>query len=425
LNSSVYVAISLDDVLIGMIRLDSRIEGFYNEIHVLRLQAFANQIGLAIRNQRFIEKLEQHAHELEQAVTNRTHELDVERAQLQAILEAMHDGMAYSDLDFQPIYTNQALTRITGYSTDDWLSGDAQQYINLNDPNVFKQDIIQSKNTLLQHGLWQGEMALRRKNGEQFDANLIRSIVLDPSGEAIGYVTVLRDISQEKALAEQKARFIASASHELRTPIANIKTRLYLLEKQPEKFYDHISIAREVVDWMKNLVEDMFDISRFERGVLELTPEPIEMVSYLHQLVRIQKPFAEDAQINLHFIAPNTELIANIDPSRFKQVINNLINNAVHYTNIGGEVTLTIKRDDNAKHIIIQVQDTGEGISEEHLPYLFQPFYRGDKHNDKKGAGLGLSITKEIVTLHNGTIDVESVLGDGSTFIITLPLESN
>ncbi|MDQ7034797.1 MAG: PAS domain-containing sensor histidine kinase [Anaerolineae bacterium] len=271
---------------------------------------------------------------------------------------------------------------------------------------------------LLHQGYWEGEATFKRKDGRTFDAAIIRSDARDSTGKRQGIVTVLRDISQEKELAEQKARFIASASHELRTPIANIKTRLFLMKRRPEQFMEHINIAESVASLMQKLVEDMFDISRFERGIIVINPEDVVLQDLLTQVVAYQEPEAERRQITIKIDLPSEPLHLQVDPYRLSQVMINLLKNALSYTSTEGIIQVRAVMDEN--NVVIQVIDNGAGISQEALPQLFQPFFRISE--DNKGAGLGLSISQEIVKAHGGIIEVDSTVGKGSSFTIRLPL---
>ena len=419
------VPIQLEDRMIGVLSLDSRTPHHFTTEHAVWLQAFANQVSTAIHNSRLVEAIRLHAAELEERVDERTAELEHERAQLHAILNAMRDGVVYNDLSGTPQYINQALSQITGYEIEEWINNSAEKALYPDDSEAYEQMWRRINRSLNLQGFWENEMALIRKDGEIFDAGLMRTEVRDGDHQLIGIVTVLRDISQAKRLEEQKARFIASASHELRTPIANLKTRLYLLRRQPSKFDEHIDVAQAVINWMQKLVEDMFDLARFERGVIVLEREDIILQTLIQDVTRFQQPEAERQQIDLICELPEEPLRVNVDPYRLTQVITNLVGNAIHYTRENGRIIVSLSVDADNKgqnDVIISVEDNGIGIAEETLSQLFQPFFRA--HHDNSGAGLGLSISREIVNLLKGSIHVESRLGEGSRFIVRLPMHN-
>jgi signal transduction histidine kinase len=235
-------------------------------------------------------------------------------------------------------------------------------------------------------------------------------------------VTIIRDISQEKALQDQRARFVAHASHELRTPITNLKTRLYLMRKQPEKLDEHLTVVEQVTERMKKLVEDLLDLSRLERGTIPLNREELNLSRLIAEVVGVQQPEAERKHIVLASDLPSTPLNILADQERMTQVITNLVTNAINYTPEGGAIHVyaSSERNNGTDYAVVHVQDSGVGIASDHLPHIFQPFYRvGDKAG---GTGLGLSITREIVEMHGGHILVESEVGHGSRFSLKFAL---
>jgi PAS domain S-box-containing protein len=415
--------IRVDEQIVGLLAVFSPKPGAFLPGYTERLQAFADQAGIAIRNARLFAATRQHAAELERRVAERTAELEQERARLSAILDGITEGVIY-DENRGTCYINSGLAQLTGYGPDAWVGFLDLMKADSMSAEDFAAQCKTIYNTVHQHGIWQGEMRLKGKDNREFDASLISTRVARPNGEVTGIVTVIRDISQEKALKEQQARFVTNASHELRTPIANIKTRLYLLRHQPEKADSHLEILEWAADRIKRLIEDMLDKSRLEHGVIPLKRQHIVLQDLVDVTMRVQLPEAEQRQITLACETPEAPVRALADPDRIIQVLTNLITNALSYTPRGGQTTLRLDMTQDAEtakeYALIEVEDTGIGIAPEHLVRVFEPFYRVS--GNVEGSGLGLAIAKEIVELHGGDITIESKLGAGTRFRVRLPL---
>ncbi len=402
--------------VIGFITLDSATPDFYTGAHADRLQAFADQAAIAIRNAQLFEAVQQYASELEDRVAERTAEVEQQSAQLRAILDSITEGVIY-DEKLTVKYTNRALTQLTGYESDEF-----KRYIDvLRSSDYTKAEfdalIRAIFDEVTREGMWQSDLHVRRKEGSEFEAQLTVTEVRNPDGETVGAVSVLRDVSQEKELQRQKDRFIASASHELRTPLTNFKTRLYLLRAQPEKTAEHLAILNQVVNEMAELVESLLDMSRFERGVIALRRREARLQDLIREVVNVQRAEAETRHIALQAELPEVPLRANIDVQRMRQVITNLLANAINYTEPGGTVTIALVP--QGARAQIRVRDTGIGIPQDQIEHVFEPFFRANEEA-AEGTGLGLTIAREIVRLHEGTIAVSSVEGEGSTFTVEL-----
>jgi len=420
------VPIRIEEEVIGFLILSSASEAAFTQEQASWLQIFANQAGIALRNARYVERIRRHNITLNESVAARTAELDNERAQLRAVLDSIRDGVIYYDLDGEPQYLNQALLQLTGYDEHEWLYHHIERDLCIEDGEHADALRQAMQNALNRHGYWEGDSVLRRKDGTLFTAHLTRAEVVSHSRGSLGYVTVIRDISAAKELEEQQGRFITSASHELRTPIANLKTRLYLMRSRPMDAYHlaHLDVIEQVTVLMQHLVEDMFDYARFQRGILEIRPEPLNLGEFLYQVAEYHLPEVQLKQIELSVTTPDEEaLMIFADPFRLAQVLNNLLANAIQYTNTDGAIRIALEHSDIAQaqgSALIHIYDSGRGIAPEHLPHLFKPFYRAS--DDTRGAGLGLAIAQDIVLRHGGTISVESQLGVGTHFTISLPL---
>jgi signal transduction histidine kinase len=230
---------------------------------------------------------------------------------------------------------------------------------------------------------------------------------------------MLRDISREKALQAQKDRFLANAAHELRTPISNIKTRLYLIRRQPENAADHLDVLETVSDNMSELVEDLLDVVRFERKAIRLHRKRLVLQELIRDVIAVPQPEVDHRQIRLAVETPAEPLAVFGDWRRLTQVVTKLIANAIHYSAEGGQVSVRLAPENG--QAAIHVGDSGPGIAPDQLPYVFQPFFRA-KEGNSEGLGLGLAIAQQIVELHGGTLAAESEVGRGSVFTVRLAL---
>ncbi len=400
--------------VIGVISLDSATPGFFKAAHAGPLQAFADHAAIAIQNAQLYDALRLHAADLAQRVEERT-------AELRAVLDNMGEGVLY--LDNQQIkYLNRAFSQLTGYGAEEVVGQSPHFYAQLiqNAIEDHARLVEAAQEIFQQGGTWRGEVKLRHKDGHLLDVGVTNSAVIAPDGQLLGNVIVVQDISERKALQAQKDRFIANASHELRTPVTTINLRLYLLRRQPEKLEEHLRILEQAVARMTTLVEGLLDLSRFERGVITLKRERVVLQTLLTDVIVTQQPQADDKQLRLESVLPAAPVVAQLDPIRITQVITNLVGNAINYTPAGGQVVVEMVVE--AQEAMIRVRDTGIGIAPDLLERIFEPFFRVDQTATVRGAGLGLAISKEIVDLHGGTITVESEVGRGSVFTIRLPL---
>ena len=419
-KSYVGVPIRAHGEVVGFLNLDSDIPSFFNTDHVERLQAFADQAAIAIENAQLYDTIRKHAAELQTRVEQRTTELERERAQLQAILDAMGEGVIYTENE-QIRYVNDQLLDMIGYDLAS-LQGSAQNVL-MNMMQLegldLQYNVDELLNALFERRIWRGDARVTRSDDTEFDANLTITLVGTPGDQPVSIVTLVRDVSRERALDAQKDRFIANASHELRTPIANMKMRLYLLEKQPDRHVEHMQVLHYVTGRMEKLVEELLDVSRFERGVINLDRQIVDLRLLVAHMLTVEQATAQQKGLKLIQILPEETLNVNIDPNRITQVLNNLLANAFNYTPAGGEVTVLVERD--ALDAIVRVIDTGIGIPDDALEQIFEPFYRVNEAA-ARGTGLGLTISREIVDLHEGSLVVDSKIGLGSTFTVRLPL---
>jgi len=229
----------------------------------------------------------------------------------------------------------------------------------------------------------------------------------------------------EKAFARQR-RFVADASHELRTPVAAIRsmTDVALAQRGPVPLDEYLTVLRDVnteAERLGHLINDLLALARTDESKMLLEQEPVRLDLLVSDVAATTEPLATEKGITLEVQAKQPATILG-DEVRLIQVIMNLIDNAITYTNSGGKVLLQVEIKDN--NAILRVSDTGIGIEKRHLEHIFERFYRVDPARTRAagGTGLGLAIVDWIVRAHNGSISVESQVGQGTTFTVHLPL---
>lgn len=224
-------------------------------------------------------------------------------------------------------------------------------------------------------------------------------------------------------LNEMKDQFVGTVSHDLRNPITSILGFVDLLKKtnmiEDEQGLNFLDRINQNGHHMLNLVNDLLDIAKIEAG-LSINIIDVNLASFLAQQIESYQMMAEQKSVELVYEKPAKGSKINIDPDRFSQVIGNLLSNAIKYTPSEGQVRLSASQVGN--QVVIEIEDDGLGIPEQDIPHLFDKFFRVEleEHLTEKGTGLGLSIVKAIIEAHAGKIDVESKLGEGSIFRITL-----
>ncbi len=255
---------------------------------------------------------------------------------------------------------------------------------------------------------------------------------LKSESDTNGVVLVMRDVSEEKQLELMKLDFVSMAAHELRTPITAIRGYIDMIKVEAwDKLNDeeHTFIKRADIAALQllTLMENLLSASKIEQGTYNLNLAEIDWVQLVENRVEEFSARANERNLKIEFRKPKGHIPkVYADSLRITEVLNNLISNAINYTQ-KGNITVVIEYDKDKEEIITKIQDTGQGIPEEALEHLFEKFFRvsGILEQGSKGTGLGLYISKQIVELHNGKIWVESEYGKGSTFIFTLPTINN
>jgi signal transduction histidine kinase len=389
------------------------------------VSATAAQIANAINNARLYLLIRDQAERLGSMLR----EEQIEAAKNEAILQSIADGVLVADINGSIILANMPASYILDIPRNQLLKKNIDGLRDLFGGSVNNwvntiQGWLQDRQSVEQHTHMIDRMEFEEK---------ITSVQLSPvfaNNQFIGTVSIFRDITKDVELDRMKSDFVSTVSHELRTPMTSIKGYADLMlmgaagpMSDPQARY--LTVIKNNADRLSMLVNDLLDISRIETGRTELNLRPLDVAQLIKQIVdghlrgRIQhenKPM----DISLE-MAPSLPLI-NADVGRMTQILTNLLDNAFHYTPEEGHIT--VRAEENGRFVAIHIQDTGIGIAPENVNKIFQRFFRSDDADVQKvaGTGLGLAIVSSLVEMHGGEIEVNSVLGEGSTFTITIPL---
>lgn len=351
----------------------------------------------------------------------------LERERLTSLINSMGDGVLAVDEDFKIAITNGAALNILDVNTT--LNGKSlSSILHLLDKNGQELDIrelISKTKTSLASREW------RIKYADNSTVNLYTSIAPVRLGYGQhgmkGYVILLRDITHEKSLEEERDEFISVVSHELRTPIAiaegNISNAMYMLEKSAVAdpgIREALAQAHSQVEFLAGLINDLATLSRAERGKLQVDVESINAYELLQELVSSYQPQAEAKSLSL-ISQPDPELeLLKSSKLYVREVLQNFITNAIKYTEHG---SITIRAAAKSGGIEFSVSDTGIGISKSDQEKIFEKFFRSEDYRTRQntGTGLGLYVTMKLANLIHAKISMDSELNKGSTFTIYIP----
>jgi PAS domain S-box-containing protein len=359
------------------------------------------------------------------------------------ILNSIEDGVVLIDGQGIIQLFNPGAENITGWKRDDaegldWKS--VFKFVDSKGEGVAEGKSPFTRATSSSQTVRDNNANLTAKSGSAIAASFSVSPILD-DGQVTGLVGVFRDVSEERQEENQRAEFISTASHEMRTPVAAIEGYLSLSLNEKvasidDRAKEYLEKAHAATKHLGELFQDLLTSAKAEDGRLTNHPEGVELGAFMEQLTSDLHFAAQKKNLILEFIIGNSSVIdatagANdkvvrplyyvfADPDRLREVITNLFDNACKYTD-EGKITLGLTGNDSVAQVYIK--DTGHGIPPEDIPHLFQKFYRVDNSATRTigGTGLGLFICRKIIELYHGRIWVESTINKGSTFYINLP----
>ncbi len=369
------------------------------------------------------------------------------------LTNSITDGVAIINTSGMIETFNPSAQQITGWSDAEACGLDHRSVLVLTDQ---KDQLYTDQQNPISQALSSGEphtdpdAKMQTRSKKSIEVDMLASPIKD-GNKTSATVVIFRDVSKQRSEERQRAEFISTASHEMRTPVAAIEGYLALAMNDKVSKIDsgargYLEKAHASTQHLGKLFQDLLTAAKSEDGRLTNNPAVVELGQLLDELIEGACFTAEkkgllmeadfgDSNSGIHDARSGPQIASSgsavrplvyvyVDPERLREVITNLFDNAVKYTE-EGKITIGMHTED--KQVTIHVTDTGAGIPKEDIPHLFQKFYRVDNSATRQvgGTGLGLFISRKIINLYNGRVWVESNLGEGSTFNITLPRLSN
>ena len=375
---------------------------------------------LSVHGAREVDDLARAMNGMAAQLAERIATIDRQRDELQAVLESLVEGVVAVDADERVLRVNSACLRLLGIDPARAQGRTLQEVLRNPELERLVGEILACNEPR------EGEIHLPAVTGER-TLEVHGALLRDPSGASRGAVLALHDVTRTRRLERVRRDFVANVSHELRTPVTVIKGSVETLldgargdALASERF---LGIVQAEADRLESLLEDLLALSRLEQeGSVALDLEPASLRGLAREALAACEVAAREHEVTL-VLADGLDVTVRAHPRLLVQAIVNLLDNAVKYSGPGTLTTVSVERAGAEAHL--HVTDQGPGIPAEHLPRLFERFYRVDKGRSRAmgGTGLGLAIVKHIARAHGGRVAVESEPGRGCRFTVTLPAE--
>lgn len=353
------------------------------------------------------------------------------RAEAQLILQdramsSTNEGIVITDAlqaGNPVVYANQGFERLTGYTSEEIIGRNCGC---LQGPDTSPIALDEIRAAVRSERQCTVELKNYRKDGSPFWNRLSITPIRDRGGKLTHFIGVQSDVSGQKETERLKNELVSTVSHELRTPLTSLRGFAELMLERdftPEKRRKFLEIIHKEATRLSNLINDFLDVQRMESGRQEYHFEPVSIGLLIQETMALFVGSNPDHSFRAD-VAPDLPIVW-ADADRIRQVLSNLTANAVKFSPQGGLVTLSASYRDTGNSVVCSVGDQGIGIPPEAIPQLFRKFYRVDNTETRKigGTGLGLSVVKQIVEAHHGSVCVESEPGEGSCFLFSLPVE--
>ena len=339
-----------------------------------------------------------------------------ERRKLSSVLSYMTDGVIATDRKGRVILINDPALEMLDVSRETVVAQPIVTLLGLSDTYTFEELIEVNDSLILDYSTKNKPYILR--------ANL--SVIQKETGFVNGLITVLHDITEQEKINMERREFVSNVSHELRTPLTTMRSYLEALEdgawQDEEIAPNFLEVTRNETERMIRLVNDLLQLSKMDSPDYQLSKEWVNFVKFFDRIID-RFEMTKEQHVTFKRNLPKETIFIEIDEDKLTQVLDNIISNAMKYSPEGGQITFSVKEEEDK--IIVSIKDQGIGIPKENIGKVFDRFYRVDKARSRKlgGTGLGLAIAKEMVQAHGGSIWVKSEEGKGTEILFSLPYE--
>lgn len=421
--------------LLGTLNLRSDKPNVFSQATIDITMEVADQLAIAINNAELYQQIQQHALELEQRVAERTAELQHQNKRIETILRSSNDAILLLAQDGRILQANQAFCAIFGWDSQEVVGNYFSRAARVAESDRFQQAL---QRLSAQQTYQRIELTVHNLNGDPIEVDAILSPVKNNNEkESLEIVCSLRDITvrkqaeaelrraleKEKELNELKSSFTSMISHEFRTPLSVIKVSADILAKffdrmDEERRNRRLDAINQQVKRLARLMDDVLLLSRGDQAGLVFEPAPVDLVALCHAVIEEVKT-AYDKEKSVDFQFDKACRGRHMDEHLFMHIFQNLLSNAFKYSPPPSPVAVRLTCTEETTTLI--VEDQGIGIPEAYQKNLFKSFHRAQNVGAVEGTGLGLAIVKRAVDEHGGTIDVNSIEGQGTSFTVTLP----
>jgi NtrC-family two-component system sensor histidine kinase KinB len=345
-----------------------------------------------------------------------------EKKRTEAVIRSIAEGLVVVDADGKVIMMNPAAEKLLGVSKKDKIGKGVLD-------NLKEEHLVSVAHDTPDKEDREIELVSQQDETKKI-LRASSAVIENEYGQTVGMVSVLSDITKQKKLNEMKSNFVATVTHELRTPLVAIDKSISMIlhgeaGQISETQQQFLSIAERNLKRLGILINDLLDLSKLEAGKMEIKKQSCLLDNVINEAIDGLNSWAKTKSITIERKIQEGLPSVDIDPSRIIQVLTNLLGNAIKFTPKEGSITVEAKCSNQKDKIEVSIQDTGVGIAKGDLPKIFDKFFQSGERvsTDISGTGIGLSVSKEIVQLHGGKIWAESERDAGAKFIFTLPVQ--